>query len=230
MTPVKVCLCAYRSCQRGPTRFTACDEKMGFDMKRLCFAAAAFLALLPSAASAAARDDVVQGIVRCGAIADDRQWLDCLYGAAQPMRAQLGLPAAPVSQQRLVPGQGYGTLPGYGGMPPPARALPGGPPPPPPMQYSKPNDHGFMDDMLGKANVPDLVTRMTAYRFDSEGHFFVKLSNGQMWRQLEDETYLAHWNRPAQNYVVTIKPGAFGSYNLVINDETHVYKVRRVKT
>jgi hypothetical protein len=173
----------------------------------------------------------VQGIVRCGAIADDRQWLDCVYGAAQPMRTQLGLPPAPLAQQRLVPGQGYGTLPGYGGTPLPARALPGAAPPgPPPAQYSKPNDHGFFDDVLGKANIPDTVTRMTAYRFDSEGRFFVKLSNGQMWRQLEDETYLAHWKKPAQTYTVTIKPGAFGSYNLLINDETHVYKVRRVKT
>ena len=54
-------------------------------------------------ALAAARDDVLYGISRCGGIADDRTWLDCVYGAAQPMRAQLGLQPAPASQQKLVP-------------------------------------------------------------------------------------------------------------------------------
>src|ERR1700722_15691587 len=52
---------------------------------------------------AAPRDDVLFGISRCGGIADDRTWLDCVYGAAQPMRAKLGLPPAPASQQALVP-------------------------------------------------------------------------------------------------------------------------------
>src|SRR5262249_2597632 len=36
-----------------------------------------------------------------GAIGDDRQWLDCYYGAAQPIRALLGLPPAPDLQQKL---------------------------------------------------------------------------------------------------------------------------------
>jgi len=54
-------------------------------------------------AHAGTRDDVLGGINRCGGIADDRTWLDCIYGAAQPMRAQLALPPAPLSQQNLVP-------------------------------------------------------------------------------------------------------------------------------
>src|ERR1700722_21005632 len=49
------------------------------------------------------RDDVLYGISRCGGIANDRTWLDCVYGAAQPMPATLGLPPAPASQQALVP-------------------------------------------------------------------------------------------------------------------------------
>jgi len=58
---------------------------------------------IATASSAATRDDVLSGISRCGSIADDRSWLDCIYGAAQPMRAQLGLPPALASQRALVP-------------------------------------------------------------------------------------------------------------------------------
>ena len=55
-------------------------------------------------AGADTRDDVLAGVARCGVIHDDRVWLDCVYGAQQPMRARLGLTPAPELQQRLVPG------------------------------------------------------------------------------------------------------------------------------
>src|ERR1700749_4770995 len=48
------------------------------------------------------RDDVIANVERCSAITDNRVWLNCFYGAAQPMRAQLGLPPAPESQVALV--------------------------------------------------------------------------------------------------------------------------------
>ena len=60
----------------------------------------------PAAATAAAhlspRDAVRARSMRCDAIKDDRTWLDCYYGAAQPVRAELSLPPAPASQQALV--------------------------------------------------------------------------------------------------------------------------------
>jgi hypothetical protein len=55
------------------------------------------------AALADTRQDVRGASVRCDSITEDRAWLDCYYGAAQPMRAQLGLSPAPASQQELVP-------------------------------------------------------------------------------------------------------------------------------
>ena len=57
---------------------------------------------IASPALAAPRDDVRAGSNRCDAIADDRAWLDCYYGAAQPVRAALGLKPVPESQSRLV--------------------------------------------------------------------------------------------------------------------------------
>lgn len=49
------------------------------------------------------RNEVKAESLRCDSIADERTWLECYYGAAQPARADLGLPPAPVSQQSLVP-------------------------------------------------------------------------------------------------------------------------------
>src|SRR5471032_1910195 len=62
---------------------------------------AAMLVLAPQPALARARDDVMAGVFRCAAIGDTRLCLDCYYGAAQPARAQLGLPPAPPAQVRL---------------------------------------------------------------------------------------------------------------------------------
>src|ERR1700742_3938804 len=59
--------------------------------------------LLLSAAPAAARprDDALSGAFRCAAIAESRMWLECYYGAAQPVRAALGLAPALAAQIKL---------------------------------------------------------------------------------------------------------------------------------
>ena len=63
----------------------------------------AVLAALLCAPSAQARprDDAMAGAFRCAAIGSSRVWLDCYYGAAQPVRAQLGMAPAPASQVKL---------------------------------------------------------------------------------------------------------------------------------
>jgi hypothetical protein len=53
-------------------------------------------------AQARPRDDALTGAFRCVVIADSRQWLDCYYGAAQPVRAALGMSPALAAQLRLV--------------------------------------------------------------------------------------------------------------------------------
>lgn len=58
--------------------------------------------LLADAARARPRDDVMSGAFRCAAIGDSRTWLDCYYGAAQPVRAGLGMKPVPPAQARLV--------------------------------------------------------------------------------------------------------------------------------
>jgi hypothetical protein len=56
---------------------------------------------LAAPAQARPRDDALSGAIRCGVVSDSRQWLDCYYGAAQPMRAALGLVPALTEQVKL---------------------------------------------------------------------------------------------------------------------------------
>lgn len=57
--------------------------------------------LLAAPAAARPRDDALAGAFRCAVIGEARQWLDCYYGAAQPVRAGLGLAPAMAAQIRL---------------------------------------------------------------------------------------------------------------------------------
>src|SRR5580692_6330563 len=99
--------------------------------------------LATASAQAQTRDEVLSGIERCGVIHDDRTWLDCLYGAEQPMRGHLGLPPAPEFQQRLVP-----TTPVA-----PVSSV-AAPPPPPSRVATQPAPRkkaGFFATLLGEA-------------------------------------------------------------------------------
>ena len=69
--------------------------------------------------AAASREDVMLRLTRCSSIGDTRQYLDCYYAAAQPIRAELGLAAAPQAAtyaplfsltQSLPPAQRFGAL------------------------------------------------------------------------------------------------------------------------
>src|SRR5438309_1245624 len=59
------------------------------------------LMLVPVSAQAGVRDEATAGAYRCASVGELRQWLDCFYGAAQPVRARLGLQPAPAAQVRL---------------------------------------------------------------------------------------------------------------------------------
>jgi hypothetical protein len=178
-------------------------------------------------AHADTRDDVLSGIARCGAVHDDRTWLDCLYGAEQPMRAHLGLPPAPEFQQRLVP---TGPVVPVSSMPVSATpaSMPAAPSPGVATRPAPRKKPGFWDTLLGNAP-PLAVSRMSSYRFDKSGAFVVTLENGQQWHQVDVEGgTAATWIRPASTYKVTVSQGTFGSYLLHTDDSPHVYRVEPV--
>ena len=187
-----------------------------------------FLALAPRA-HADTRDDVVSGIGRCAVMHDNRLWLDCVYGAVQPMRAQLGLQPAPEFQQRLVPPPQLGLArPPQTGMAPPRPAASVPAPASAQTAVKQRPKVGFWKNLLGDA--PPVTTgRMSSYSFEKGGGFLVTLENGQQWRQTEIEGGTARWTRNASAYVVTISPGTFNTYFLRTNEGPQIYKVQPVE-
>jgi hypothetical protein len=149
------------------------------------------------------RDQVLTGAFRCNPVSNDRQWLDCYYAAAQPMRAILGLPAAP--QTRPLPGQPVSAV----AAPHPDRSFGLSAPP------------KFSD-------VGHVVSHMTDYKFDAHGIFTVTLANGQVWQQVAGDTTVARWKNAPDSYVVQISHGFLGSYNLQVKNQPGLFKVLRL--
>jgi len=180
----------------------------------------------PDLVLADAREDVVRSMTRCAAYTEDRQWLECYYGAAQPMRAWLGLPPAPQSQLKLLQGQPQG---------PAAAPLPTSLPAsvtraatrtgPPPM----PKRSGIFDVFGGSDLARD--TPVQSYEMARGGNFVITLPDGQVWRQTDDDLIKkpVHWNKPASSMRVTISQGALHTFNLVLNDENVHHKVTRIR-
>ena len=182
-------------------------------------AAPLILLCLATPAFADARDTVLLNLARCGAVSDARTWLECYYGAAQPMRGQLGLPPAPQSQTRLSAGQ-TDEQP----LAPTGNAQLAVAAPPPPRRSSG----GFFSDLLGGSPVVTNVA-VSAYSFNGSGIFTVTLANGQVWQQESADDSFAQWRGPAGRYRVSISKGALGSYNMQASGDNKLYKVRRIR-
>ena len=180
-------------------------------------------AAISGPAFADARDDVLAGVARCGSYSDHRIWLDCFYGAAQPLRAELGLAAAPPSQTGLVNlGSGNTMMAAPLGAAPMAYA-PAKPSAPPLKQ-----DSGWAHFLLGTDTLEN-HSHITDYHFDKNGLFTITLAGGNVWQQNSGDTNRAHWDKPYANYRVTIKQGTVGSYDLLMDGENLYYKVRRIQ-
>jgi hypothetical protein len=165
------------------------------------------LAALISVASAGPREDTLSGISRCASLPDDRAFLDCIYGAAQPMRERLGLPPALSAQQRLVP---------------PANPAAGQAQSPKTAAVTSPNE-----GVLGMFNESGL--RMAGYSFDKRGLFTVTLSDGSVWRQDSNDTNFAHFGGKASEYLVTLAPGEYGKNRMNVRGEPGPYLVERAR-
>ena len=161
-------------------------------------------ALLALPALAGPREDTNSGIARCSLIADDRTYLDCIYGAAQPLRARLGLPPAPMAQQRLVP---------------PGASAPRMAPATKPV--------GVVDSFLG--NDPS-AGWIEVFSFDSHGLFTVTFSNGQVWRQNANDTARAHWTGRASDYSIKFAIDASGrNGQLMVRGDSATYQLHKLR-
>ncbi len=169
------------------------------------FALALFVIGLPLAAQAGPREDSRAGMARCDQLSDDRAWLDCVYGAVQPMRARLGLSPAPDFQQRLATGSSTAM--------PPARAVV--PTRPVAMAPVRKSDETWV--------------HLAAYTFDHRGMFTVTLPDGTVWQQQADDVNYAHWKEPASRYIVSVSEGLGGHGSLELRNDGNEYIVRRVR-
>ena len=177
----------------------------------------AFLSLA-APAQARLRDDALLGAIRCAVIGDSRQWLDCYYAAALPMRAQLGL-TAPQTAARPAPAPQLAFAP----TPPARAATPAGPPP-------MPRNTGLFGPIF---STPRPIVRdmpMRSYVLDSKGAFTVTLADGQVWEQSpEDEIYHpARWRKAASTMLVTISPDAMHTFLMTVSGDGSIYRVRRI--
>ncbi len=169
-------------------------------MKSFLFAA--ILAAIPLSVQAGPREDAHAGFARCDQLPEDRAWLDCVYGAVQPMRGKLGLTPAPEFQQRLA-------MPAARAPIPPAGPRPDAPAP------------------VHRSDAQWLP--LAAYSFDRRGMFTVTLSDGSVWRQQADDVNYAHWKEPASRYTVSVGEGLGGHGTLELRNDGNEYLVQRVR-
>jgi len=191
---------------------------------------------------------------RCASVADLRNWLDCYYGAAQPVRASLGLKPALKTQIDLAAAPPSGNIPPsdvslrnaimasafqcngdarawldcYYAAVRPARirlGLEKATDTAPP----QPQPSGFGLATPQKRAQDPIVARMRDYSFGRDHRFRLTLDDGQIWQQLEGDDSFARWSRPAARYTVRITRGMFGSYNLQVTNNPGMFKVRRVQ-
>lgn len=155
--------------------------------------------------NAATRGEAMAGAARCYLVADDRQWLDCYYGAVQPVRSLLNLP--------------------------PSQTAP--PPPVETSAFAVRKQPSFsgkgVSDWLAGSNNQRIVSRLESYSFDRNNIFTATLANGQVWRQDSGDTTYARWKKPPASYTVVITRGALGSINFQVQGEPHIYKVSRLQ-
>jgi hypothetical protein len=184
---------------------------------------ATLLGVCASPAIADPRQDTLAGISRCAGLPDDRTFLDCVYGAAQPLRTELGLPPAPGFQTQLVP-----PAPGArAAMPPMAAAPPASVPAriasaPPPQKTD-----GVFGNLFDNGSEETL--RMASYNFNPRGLFTVTLSNGQVWRQRANDTAFATWGAKASDYYATVRAQTTGGYSLSVRGDDGLYQVELVR-
>ena len=185
------------------------------------------LLCLPAAALADPRDDVLEALGKCAAIADDKGRLAC-YDALSP-RAKEALAVPPEALARPPTKEEQESWFGFdlgglfsGGSPKQTTPEQFGsekiaPPPTQPGESPKPEE------------IESIAAGVTEYSFTPFGKFIVFLDNGQVWRQQEGDSDHASFHTKAKDNKVTISRGFLGSYNLAINGSEKIFKVDRVK-
>jgi len=198
---------------------------------RLFLAASAIAAATPALAQQAAPDDLLKAMSQCAMITDSQSRLACYDGLAPRVKAAMAAPPASQVAARHEPteeeqkswfGFDMGDLFGES-----------------PAVQTTPEQFGTERTPATQAarevrqeekkEIDEISAKLTEYAYNPFGKFIVFLDNGQVWKQIPGDSDQAIFHRQAAENTVTISRGALGSYNLQINDGSHVYKVTRIK-
>jgi hypothetical protein len=180
-----------------------------------------------TSALASPRDDVLESLGKCAAVAEDKARLACYDALAPHVKQALVTPP-----ESLPPGQAptmeqqqswFGfDLSGLFGASPSQQTTP--------QQFGSdqlPETHAKVE--AGAHEVESITAGVTEFAYTPFGKFILFLDNGQVWRQQEGDSDHATFHRIAKDNKVTIDRGLLGSYNLMINGSEKVFKVDRVK-
>jgi hypothetical protein len=184
-----------------------------------------FLAIFSGAGHADPREDLLQAINKCAAVADDKARLGCYDAAAPHLHDVLNVPppalTSPPTKEEEKSWFGFDLGGLFGGSAPTQTT---------PQQFGSESTPQVQQKVESARQEVDSITAgVTEYSFTLTKKFIVFLDNGQVWRQVPGDSDEAHFHGAATDNKVTITRGAFSSYSLQINDGNQVFKVTRVK-
>jgi hypothetical protein len=178
-------------------------------------------------ALAGPRDDVLEGLQKCGTVADDKARLACYDALVRPAQTALARPPEPQEADHPPTPEEQKSWFGFD-----ISGLFGTSP----SQQTTPQKFGSENlpstkatEETAEAAVDSISAGVTDYAFTPFGKFIVFLDNGQVWRQIQGDSDQATFKKAAQDNKVVISRGFVGSYNLTINGSSKVFKVMRVK-
>lgn len=186
----------------------------------------ALITFLSGPVHADPREDLLQAIGKCTTLTDDKARLACYDAAAPHLHDVLNVPPAAMStpptseEQKSWFGFNLGSL--FGSSSPASQTTP--------QQFGAERTPQTQQKVeQAQKEVDSISAGVTEYSFTFDKKFIVFLDNGQVWRQLQADTALAHFHHLATDNRVTIERGVMGSYNLTINDSEETFKVTRLK-
>ncbi|HVE03103.1 MAG TPA: hypothetical protein VNB30_03490 [Rhizomicrobium sp.] len=181
------------------------------------------LVLVPAGADAGPREDLIDGMAKCAAVANSAARLACYDALAPQLKAAQSAPQEPGDNRAWYdPGRIFGTSPAQQTTPQQfgAEALVAPPAPPPkPGEPQAPAPPQPLDSISAK---------VSDFAYNPYGRAVVFLDNGQIWQQILGDTDRPHFKKGEVNTVV-ISRGVLGSYNMVVNDAGSAIKVHRIK-
>jgi hypothetical protein len=192
-------------------------------MKTYRIAVSLFLVPLScGVAFAGMRDDVLEAMGRCAAVADNQARLACYDAAAPRLKDALATPPASLGRAPTVQEQQSWFGFDVGGL------FGGGSSVTTPSEFGKERTPE-VQATREREEIDNISAHVSDVAFTPFGQFIVFLANGQIWRQVQGDADRARFSSPLKENTVTISRGAFGSYSLTVNDSNHVFKVTRVK-